>query len=76
MTSSFSTNKEQIKSFKLDNMIEKKQKVKTIDELLEDTSDITIDTDEPKVEEKVEPKETVVEPEVSEYEKVDQDLTA
>lgn len=28
LTSSFSTNKEQIKSFKLDNMIEKKQKVK------------------------------------------------
>lgn len=57
-----------------ENEEEKKQKVKTIDELLEDTSDITIDTDEPKVEEKVEPKETVVEPEVSEYEKVDQDL--
>lgn len=51
---------------------EKKQKVKTIDELLEDTSDVTIDVEEPKVEEKLD----VIneDPEVNDYEKIDEDL--
>ncbi len=51
---------------------EKKQKVKTIDELLEDTSDVTIDVEEPKVEEK--PDAINEDPEVNDYEKIDEDL--
>lgn len=51
---------------------EKKQKVKTIDELLEDTSDVTIDVEEPKVEEKLDAINE--EPEVNDYEKIDEDL--
>ncbi len=47
---------------------EKKQKVKTIDELLEDTADVEISL-EKKTPEKVEKKETL-----DEYEKVDEDL--
>ena len=51
---------------------EKKQKVKTIDELLENTSDVTIDVEEPKVEEK---HDAIIEdPEVNDYEKIDEDL--
>lgn len=51
---------------------EKKQKVKTIDELLENTSDVTIDVEEPKVEEKL---DAINEgPEVNDYEKIDEDL--
>jgi len=51
---------------------EKKQKVKTIDELLENTSDVTIDVEEPKVEEKLDAINE--EPEVNDYEKIDEDL--
>ena len=51
---------------------EKKQKVKTIDELLEDTSDVTIDVEEPKVEEKLDAINE--DPEVNDYEKIDEDL--
>ena len=51
---------------------EKKQKVKTIDELLENTSDVTIDVEEPKVEEKL---DAINEDhEVNDYEKIDEDL--
>lgn len=53
---------------------EKKQKVKTIDELLEDTSDVVVDiNDDIDDIENVE-KEEVVEPEVMDYESVDKDL--
>ena len=51
---------------------EKKQKVKTIDELLENTSDVTIDVEEPKVEEKLDAINE--DPEVNDYEKNDEDL--
>jgi hypothetical protein len=51
---------------------EKKQKVKTIDELLENTSDVTIDVEEPKVEEKLDAINE--DPEVNDYEKIDEDL--
>ncbi len=51
---------------------EKKQKVKTIDELLENTSDVTIDVEEPKVEEKLDAINEA--PEVNDYEKIDEDL--
>lgn len=51
---------------------EKKQKVKTIDELLENTSDVTIDVEEPKVEEKLDAINE--DPEVNDYEKIDDDL--
>lgn len=51
---------------------EKKQKVKTIDELLENTSDVTIDVKEPKVEEKLDAINE--DPEVNDYEKIDEDL--
>lgn len=51
---------------------EKKQKVKTIDELLENTSDVTIDVEEPKVEEKL---DAINEDhEVNDYEKIDEYL--
>ncbi len=53
---------------------EKKQKVKTIDELLEDTSDVVIDTKED-LQSKLDDIEEVKEVEPSEfYEKVDEDL--
>ncbi len=51
-----------------ENAEEKKQKVKTIDELLEDTADVEINLDKKKPV-KSEPKETV-----EDYEKVDEDL--
>lgn len=51
---------------------EKKQKVKTIDELLENTSDVTIDVEEPKVEEKLDAINE--DPEVNDYERIDEDL--
>lgn len=51
---------------------EKKQKVKTIDELLENTSDVTIDVEEPKVEEKLDAFNE--DSEVNDYEKIDEDL--
>ena len=51
---------------------EKKQKVKTIDELLENTSDVTIDVEEPKVEEKLDAINE--DSEVNDYEKIDEDL--
>lgn len=51
---------------------EKKQKVKTIDELLENTSDVTIDVEEPKVEKKLDAINE--DPEVNDYEKIDEDL--
>lgn len=51
---------------------EKKQKVKTIDELLENTSDVTIDVEEPKVEEKLDAINE--DSEVNDYEKNDEDL--
>ena len=51
---------------------EKQQKVKTIDELLEDTSDVTIDVDEKNsVEDKNDIKAT---DEVADYERIDKDL--
>ena len=51
---------------------EKQQKVKTIDELLEDTSDVTIDVDEKNsVEDKNNIKAT---DEVADYERIDKDL--
>ena len=53
-------------------MTEKQQKVKTIDELLEDTSDVTIDVDEKNsVEDKNDIKAT---DEVADYERIDKDL--
>lgn len=60
-----------------ENEEEKKQKVKTIDELLEDTSDVVVDiNDEVEPEENVDESKTeeVVEPEVMGYESVDKDL--
>ena len=60
-----------------ENEEEKKQKVKTIDELLEDTSDVVVDiNDEVEPEENVDESKTeeVVEPEVMDYESVDKDL--
>ena len=51
---------------------EKNEKVKTIDELLENTSDVTIDVEEPKVEEKLDAINE--DPEVNDYEKIDEDL--
>ena len=51
---------------------EKKQKVKTIDELLENTSDVTIDVEEPKVEEKLDAIDE--DHEVNDYEKINEDL--
>lgn len=64
---------EEIVTVKLkENDEEKKQKVKTIDELLENTSDVTIDVEEPKVEEKLDAINE--DPEVNDYEKIDEDL--
>ena len=55
-----------------ENEEEKQQKVKTIDELLEDTSDVTIDVDEKNsVEDKNDIKAT---DEVADYERIDKDL--
>lgn len=55
-----------------ENEEEKQQKVKTIDELLEDTSDVTIDVDEKNsVEDKNDIKATN---EVADYERIDKDL--
>lgn len=55
-----------------ENEEEKQQKVKTIDELLEDTSDVTIDVDEKNsVEDKNDIKST---DEVADYERIDKDL--
>lgn len=55
-----------------ENEEEKQQKVKTIDELLEDTSDVTIDVDEKNsVEDKNDIKAT---DEVTDYERIDKDL--
>lgn len=55
-----------------ENEEEKQQKVKTIDELLEDTSDVTIDVDEKNsVEDKNNIKAT---DEVADYERIDKDL--
>lgn len=55
-----------------ENEEEKQQKVKTIDELLEDTSDVTIDVDEKNsVEDKNDIKAT---DEVANYERIDKDL--
>lgn len=55
-----------------ENEEEKQQKVKTIDELLEDTSDVTIDVDEKNsVEDKNNKKAT---DEVADYERIDKDL--
>ena len=55
-----------------ENEEEKQQKVKTIDELLEDTSDVTIDVDEKNsVEDKNDIEATN---EVSDYERIDKDL--
>lgn len=55
-----------------ENEEEKQQKVKTIDELLEDTSDVTIDVDEKNsVEDKNDIKAT---DEVADYERIDEDL--
>ena len=55
-----------------ENEEEKKQKVKTIDELLENTSDVTIDVEEPMVEEKLDAVNE--DSEVNDYEKIDEDL--
>ena len=58
--------------FYKENEEEKQQKVKTIDELLEDTSDVTIDVDEKNsVEDKNDIKAT---DEVADYERIDKDL--
>ena len=55
-----------------ENEEEKQQKVKTIDELLEDTSDVTIDVDEKNsIEDKNDIKAT---DEVADYERIDKDL--
>lgn len=59
-----------------ENEEEKKQKVKTIDELLEDTSDVVVDLNDDVDTENVKKNipEEVVEPEVMDYESVDKDL--
>ncbi len=55
-----------------ENEEEKQQKVKTIDELLEDTSDVTIDVDEKNSVEDKNDKEAT--DEVADYERIDKDL--
>ena len=55
-----------------ENEEEKQQKVKTIDELLEDTSDVTIDVDEKNSVEDKNNKEAT--DEVADYERIDKDL--
>ena len=55
-----------------ENEEEKQQKVKTIDELLEDTSDVTIDVDEKNSVEDKNNKEATNE--VADYERIDKDL--